>query len=80
MPAKPRNSILIVPGSCRVFHPCKPTRTGHQNPIPVPIPNEQGTSLEPVAGTARYPFPELRDLGQDARSHYRIGIPGWVLI
>ena len=43
MPAQSRNIILVVPGSCRVFHPREPTRTGYQNPIPVPIPNEQGT-------------------------------------
>ena len=70
MPAHSRNSILVVPGSCHVFHPRKPTGTSHRNPVPVPIPNERGTLSEPVARTARYPFPELQDLGQDARSRY----------
>ena len=70
MPAQSRNSILVVPGSCHVFHPREPTRISHWNPIPVPIPNERGTLSEPVAGTAWYPFRELRDLGQDARSRY----------
>ena len=70
MPAQSRNSILVVPGSCRVFHPHEPTGTGHRNPVPVPIPIERGTLSEPVAATARYTFPELRDLWQDARSRY----------
>ena len=70
MPTQSRNSILVVPGSCRVFHPHEPTGTGYQNPVPVPIPIKQGILLEPVARTARYPSPELQDLGQDARSRY----------
>ena len=59
MPAQSRNSILVVPRSCRVFHPREPTGTSHQNPIPVPIPIKQGALSEPVTGTARYPFLEL---------------------
>ena len=43
MPTQSRNSILVVPGSCRVFHPREPIGTSYRNPIPVPIPNERGT-------------------------------------
>ena len=43
MPAQSRNSIVVVPGSCRVFHPREPTGTGYRNPVLVPIPNQRGT-------------------------------------
>ena len=42
MPTQSRNSILVVPRSCHVFHPRKPTGIGYRNPVPVPIPNKRG--------------------------------------